>query len=169
MAGRPSKYDPEVMPTLAAQKMREGYTREMLAEYFGVTAKTIYEWQDKFSEFREALKSEGAYVDAQVENALLRRALGGIVTNHTVTEETTYFKDGTLSKEKRVEEYGEAPPDTTSMIFWLKNRQPARWRDVKAMELTGKDGGPIETADKTTDQKIAELAEIMGRIQPEAV
>jgi hypothetical protein len=26
------------------------------------------------------------------------------------------------------------PPDPTSMIFWLKNRDPARWRDVQALE-----------------------------------
>ena len=27
------------------------------------------------------------------------------------------------------------PPDPTSMIFWLKNRQPLVWRDKKEIDL----------------------------------
>lgn len=159
---RPSKYDPETTPTLARQKMREGYTREMLAEYFGVTAKTIYEWQDKFSEFSEALKSEAPYVDAQVEDSLFRRAVGGIVCN-TVVEEFFDKKTGDLTKRKTTTI--ETPPDTTAMIFWLKNRQPGRWRDVKAMELTGKDGGAIETKQaidlsRLTDAELEQYLEL---------
>ena len=26
------------------------------------------------------------------------------------------------------------PPDSTAMIFWLKNRQPKRWRDKKEVD-----------------------------------
>jgi hypothetical protein len=40
------------------------------------------------------------------------------------------------------------PPDPTSMIFWLKNRQPQDWRDKQEHEHTGPGGGAIET--KTT-------------------
>lgn len=32
--------------------------------------------------------------------------------------------------------------DTASMIFWLKTR--ARWRESSAVEVTGKDGAPLE-------------------------
>lgn len=34
--------------------------------------------------------------------------------------------------------------DTTAMIFWLKNRQPDRWRDRQQQEHSGPGGGPIE-------------------------
>jgi hypothetical protein len=31
------------------------------------------------------------------------------------------------------------PPDTTAAIFWLKNRDPARWRDAWQLEhISGK-------------------------------
>ena len=31
------------------------------------------------------------------------------------------------------------PPDVTAQIFWLKNRDPARWRDAWQLEhVTGK-------------------------------
>ena len=35
------------------------------------------------------------------------------------------------------------PPDTTAAIFWLKNRRPEQWRETKAVELTGAQGGPV--------------------------
>lgn len=35
--------------------------------------------------------------------------------------------------------------DTTAAIFWLKNRQPDRWRDRREMGLTGPEAGdPVE-------------------------
>lgn len=34
--------------------------------------------------------------------------------------------------------------DTTAAIFWLKNRQPAAWREKAAVELTGSGGGPLQ-------------------------
>ena len=35
--------------------------------------------------------------------------------------------------------------NATAIIFGLKNRASDEWRDVKATEITGKDGGPIHT------------------------
>ena len=35
--------------------------------------------------------------------------------------------------------------NATAIIFGLKNRAADEWRDVKATEITGKDGGPIHT------------------------
>ena len=37
----------------------------------------------------------------------------------------------------------EIPPDTTALIFWLKNRRPQEWRDKHEQEITGKDGTPL--------------------------
>jgi hypothetical protein len=34
--------------------------------------------------------------------------------------------------------------NATACVFGLKNRSPEDWRDVKATEVTGKDGGPVE-------------------------
>lgn len=52
-----------------------------------------------------------------------------------------------LAWEKRLRSLsltGEGNP--TAIIFGLKNRASEEWRDVKATELTGKDGGPIEAS-----------------------
>ena len=37
-----------------------------------------------------------------------------------------------------VEIEDEIPPDTTAMIFWLKNRQPKIWRDKQETEHSGR-------------------------------
>ncbi|MCA8326176.1 DNA-packaging protein [Burkholderia cepacia] len=34
--------------------------------------------------------------------------------------------------------------NVTAQIFWLKNRQPAKWRDKVDHEHAGKDGAPIQ-------------------------
>lgn len=42
---------------------------------------------------------------------------------------TKFFQaGGVILKQEYIEHY---PPDATSMIFWLKNRQPDKWRDKR--------------------------------------
>ena len=50
------------------------------------------------------------------------------------------------------------PPDPTSMIFWLKNRDRENWRDKHDHEHTGKDGAPLIPAVNVT----------IGRAKPES-
>lgn len=113
---------------------RKGLTDEQLAHNMGITAKTLYEWKNKYSEIREALKQGKEVVDILVENALLKRALGYKYTERKIVESE---KDG-----KRIETtVKEVVPDTTAQIFWLKNRKPSEWRDrvqtdVEAAELS---------------------------------
>ena len=96
---------------------RDGLIDEQIAHNMGITTKTLYEWKNKYSEISEALKKGKEVIDRQVENALLKRALG------YAYDETTY-EDGVETK--RVKK--EVAPDTTAQIFWLKNRKPAEWR-----------------------------------------
>jgi hypothetical protein len=71
----------------------------------------------------ESLKRGKDEVDALVEQSLFRRAMG---YTHPATK---FFQaGGMILKEHYVEHY---PPDATSMIFWLKNRQPDKWRDKR--------------------------------------
>ena len=55
---------------------RDGLTDEQIASNCGITASTLYDWKGKYSEISEALKKGKEVVDIQVENALLKRALG---------------------------------------------------------------------------------------------
>lgn len=63
--------------TLLEGWARDGLTDVQIAYNAGVTAKTLYEWKNKYCEICEALKKGKEVVDYEVENALLKKALGG--------------------------------------------------------------------------------------------
>ena len=114
---------------------RDGLIDEQIAHNMGITTKTLYEWKNKYGEISEALKKGKEVIDRQVENALLKRALG-------YTYDETTYEDGVETK--RVTK--EVAPDTTSQIFWLKNRKPAEWRDKieQQQTVTIQDDGFLE-------------------------
>lgn len=101
----------------------EGLINKQLANKIGINVATLYEWQDRFPEFADAIKKGKKVVDDQVENSLLKRAIGYRY------EEETWGKngEGEMVKVKRVIKM--QAPDVTAQIFWLKNRNPERWRE----------------------------------------
>lgn len=102
---------------------RDGLTDDQIAHNMGIAVKTLYRWRDKYSLICQALKEGKEVVDRYVENALLKRALG------FKYDEITYE----YGKEtKRVTK--QVVPDTTAQIFWLKNRKPNNWRDMKHVD-----------------------------------
>ncbi|HBE9110316.1 TPA: helix-turn-helix domain-containing protein [Clostridioides difficile] len=104
---------------------RDGLTDEQIAFNIGINVKTLYDWKKKYSNICNALKKGKEVIDRQVENALLKRALG------YEYDEITY-EEG--QETKRVTK--QVVPDTTAQIFWLKNRKPAEWRDKQIVEST---------------------------------
>jgi len=52
-------------------------TDEQIAHNIGITYTTLYDWKNKFPEFAKALKKGKEVVDYAVQNALLKKALGG--------------------------------------------------------------------------------------------
>ena len=97
---------------------RGGLTDEQIAKNMGIAPSTLYEWKKKSKEFSESLKKGKEVIDFEVENALLKRALG-----YEYEEET--YENGILTK--KVKKH--VAPDTTAQIFWLKNRKPNNWKD----------------------------------------
>ena len=97
---------------------RDGLTDEQIAKKIGIATSTFYEWKKKELEFSEALKKGKEVIDFEVENALLKRALG-----YEYEEET--YENGILTKKVKKQ----VAPDTTAQIFWLKNRKPNNWKD----------------------------------------
>ena len=112
---------------------RDGLTDEQIAHNMGISASTLYEWKKQYKEISESLKKGKEVVDREVENALLKRALG-----YSYKETTTeLFVDKKTGKEElRVTKVvtKEVVPDTTAQIFWLKNRKPEEWRDKRHVE-----------------------------------
>ena len=111
---------------------RDGLIDEQIAQNIGIAASTLYEWKKQYPEISEALKKGKEVVDRQVENALLKRALG-----YEYDEITTEYGKETKRVTKQV------VPDVTAQIFWLKNRKPDQWRDKRDIEHSGEIGGVV--------------------------
>lgn len=145
--GRPSSYQPEFAEQ--ARKLCElGATDIEVADFFDVSGRTIYRWQLKYPEFCQALKAGKDIADERVERSLYHKATG-----YTYEAEKVFQYQGEIVRAK-VREH--IPPDTTSMIFWLKNRRPDAWRDVHKVEH-----GNAGDFDKMTDDELREF--VTGR------
>jgi hypothetical protein len=81
-----------------------GATNKDVARAFQINEDTIYTWLQTRPDFSETQKGKDA-ADAEVVRSLYRRAKG-------------YEIDGQ-----------HIPAHPTAIIFWLKNRQAAKWRD----------------------------------------
>ena len=107
---------------------RDGLTDAQLARKMGISCGTLYAWKNKFPEISEALKKGKEVVDIEVENALLKRALG-----YEYTETMVEHSPDGVKRRKTVKFI---PPDVTAQIFWLKNRKPETWREKQVVEVS---------------------------------
>ena len=112
---------------------RNGLTDEQIAHNMGICRDTLIEWKKKFPDISDALKRGKEVVDIEVENALLKRALGYEYTE----ERVEVSKENGKKSVKTTQTVKHVPPDTTAQIFWLKNRRPDRWRDKQQLEHSG--------------------------------
>ena len=125
--GRPSKYKQEY-----AEQARKlcllGATDAKLADFFEVDEATINRWKHDFPEFCKSLKAGKIQADAEIAESLFNRAKGYVAPDLDIK-----MYEGEIIETPYMKHY---PPDATSMIFWLKNRQPDLWREKReAVEI----------------------------------
>lgn len=109
--------------TLLSGWARDGLTDEQIAHNMGISRSTLNEWKKKYSDISDTLKRGKDVIDYEVENSLLKRALGYRTTEIVRVRD----KSGKLKSIREIER--DIIPDTTAQIFWLKNRRPDRWRN----------------------------------------
>ena len=131
---------------------RDGLTDKQIAENIGVAYSTFRDWIKRFPALSAPLKKGKEVVDRQVENALLKRALG-----YEYVETTKELTDLGLTVTKQVTK--QVAPDTTAQIFWLKNRKPKEWRDKKETEVTGN----LNVNNPFSDLSVEELRKLASR------
>jgi hypothetical protein len=121
--GRPSSYKPEYAEQ-ARKLCNLGATDADLADFFEVSSRTIPRWAAAHDEFCQALKVGKDVADARVERSLYHRAIG------YTYDAVKIFPPKSEGKPPIIVPYQEhVPPDSTSCIFWLKNRKQDEWRD----------------------------------------
>ncbi len=136
-AGRRSIYDPKFHPEQAFRFALLGSTDKQMAESWGISAVTLNAWKIKYPAFLKSLNDGKSPADSEVAATLRMRAKGFY---QRVTK--VMVVNGKVKKVKYDEYF---PPSDTASIFWLKNRQREKWRDVLRQEQTGADGGAIKT------------------------
>ena len=125
--GRSTRYKKE-FAQMAEKIALLGATDAELAEIFEVSERTINTWKQRHKEFSAALKSGKQLADANVASRLYERALG-----YSTTDTKFATHEGEITDSQEYEKH--YPPDTTAAIFWLKNRQPEKWRDKQEVDV----------------------------------
>lgn len=150
--GRPTDYREQYAEMAFVACSEGGFTDVKLAKLFKVSKSTINTWKKEHPKFLDSIqKGREDWDTVKIERALIKLALGSRFTETTkepgkvvtVDPDTGEKKEESkLVVTKKVRKL--IVPNDRAIRFWLKNRQPERWRDTQAVEVTGKDGGPIK-------------------------
>lgn len=132
--GAPTDYLPEYSEQ-AYNYCLLGATDKHLADFFGVHESTINNWKKEYTEFLESIKRGKEQADVEIAQSLFKKAKGfhqKVLKAFKVRN--TINGEGSTESIEIAEDELYFPPDTTAIIFWLKNRQPELWRDKQEIE-----------------------------------
>jgi hypothetical protein len=118
---RPTDYDPRLCDQ-AHNYCLLGATNDELAEFFGVSPRTIDRWIAERTDFGDAVRSGRVAADARVARGLYGRAVG-----YDRTVERMAIVAGELKPVTSTIHY---PANVQACIFWLRNRCRQTWRDT---------------------------------------
>lgn len=127
--GRNSAYQPEY-----AEQARKlcllGATDKEIADFFGVSDRTIYNWKNEHPAFLQATIAGKIIADAEVADSLFRRATG----EHVLIEKLVKKEDGSYEA-MRIKQY--IPADPNASFKWLLNRRRQDWTDKHEVVHSG--------------------------------
>lgn len=127
----------------------DGLTNEDIAHNMGITRQTLNNWCKKYTSIFDALKKGREPVVRRLENSLIKKAQG--FEYEEITTEMWVDDDG--QKRQKVSKHKKySAPDTSALIFLLKNYKPNKYRNYN--DLTKKQ---IEAELRKTEAEINKL------------
>ena len=132
--GAPTKYDEKYNEQVYKLCLLGAKDKE-LADFFNVCEATINNWKIEYPQFLESIKKGKDIADSNVVESLYKRATG-----YEHPEDKIFNDSGSPMVVPTIKHY---PPDSTAIIFWLKNRQGKNWRDKTETEHSGEIKLPI--------------------------
>jgi len=117
---RSSKFDALKDKILLMAKF--GLTDRQMSEVLDIDVSTINIWKKNNPDFFDELKANKMSADEKVEQSLYLKARG-----YKCKDTQFASHEGKITDQREYVKF--YPPDTTACIFWLKNRQPEKWRD----------------------------------------
>jgi IS30 family transposase len=104
----------------------DGLTNKQIAENMGITRQTLDTWCKKNKDIFDALKKGREPVVRELENALIKKAKG--FEYEEITTES--WIDGNGNKKQKATKYKRySPPDSSALMFLLKNYKPNKYRN----------------------------------------
>jgi len=164
--GRPTDYDPKYDHIAYILVKVHGLTIDDLADTLRITVPCIKRWRDTYPNFNSAIKKGRIEFDGKrICKSLKARANGYAITEKSRKYKRTPIYEGKGDKQKIVDwemklveetvNNKVLAPDVGAIAWWQKNRDPGEWRDRKAVEISGPDGGPVESITTNMDPKEA--------------
>ncbi len=159
---------------------RDGLTNEQIATNLGVGKTTFYKMLNEHSELSELLKKGKEIVDYEVENALLKRALGYEYDESTyevkydekqekyvevltkrVTKQVSPDTTAQIKRGKEIVDYevenallkNALDGNVTAQIYWLNNRKPKQWRNKQDIDLSNNGMSLADAIQKAYESK----------------
>ena len=127
----------KVNPDAVKLMCERGFTDDEIRQCLHVSDRTWDRWKKKNTEFYNEVRDWKIRADRNVEKSLYERAKG-----YTCPEtKPQWVQDDNGGRWEYADLEKHYPPDPTSMIFWLKNRQPEKWRDKQ--EINNSHSGEI--------------------------
>jgi hypothetical protein len=129
---------------------KEGKTLPEIAGVIGVSSRTLTNWMRLHPDLFLAVREARLIADELVEAALFRRATG-----YSHPETKVFIYEGCPVTEEITKHYA---PDTQAAMFWLRNRQPDRWREKNESDVNVSTQVNVnQLSDAELDARIAEL------------
>jgi hypothetical protein len=148
--GQPTSYKEEYDRLAYVACSEGGFTDLKLAKLFSVCKATITNWKREHPKFLASIiKGKDEFNSAMAEDSLLKRVKGFSYNEATKKRIPIRDEDGEITgyqmeTVKSVRKY--VPPDQRSVEFFLKNRNPERWRNE--LDVNIKDESEIQTPDE---------------------
>ena len=149
--GKPSDYFIKVQPRLndVSYWVTLGYTNLEISKKLDISEASFYNYLNEYVEFLESINSNKALPNANIVNALYKKAVGETIVDTKHSTEAYYlFDKETGLKQPVIDKEGnplviektetitkKVQGDTKAMQFWLMNRDRENW------QLSGSGGG----------------------------
>lgn len=143
-------YSPTRHPVILKRLAGLGLNDKQIAQFLDITQDTLISWRNKYQVVRRALENARLDRDLKVVDALYQRAIG---YEHEHDDIRVAGGEVVITPVKK-----HVQPDVRAQEIWLYNRMPEQWKSRSAIELTGKDGGPVQASHLTFEQAQAILA-----------
>ena len=143
MAGRPTKYTPEVV-NIIRESLAQGDSRQLACKKAGISDDSFLNWLRDNSEFSAVVKNAEDEFRKWEHNDILasaKKSLKVLIEGTEYDETTTEYEpdaNGNPRIKKQTTKVKKILPNPTAVIFALCNRDPEHWKNRITNEVEAK-------------------------------